>query len=117
MAELLDRHLTLVHASGTTRRSYRWTVSKHIQPLLGHLRLAAITPELLDHFYAELPIQGGSVHPYLRRRNGQPWQHEHPLLAGALDRTLGVPLFQKQVMQMFSRFRMSHETFDARQHA
>ena len=46
------------------------------------------------------PIQGGSVHPYIRRRNGEPWNHAHPLLAGALDRTLGVPLFQEQVMQM-----------------
>ncbi|MFL6126978.1 error-prone DNA polymerase, partial [Actinophytocola sp.] len=46
------------------------------------------------------PIQGGSVHPYIRRRNGEPWQHAHPKLGGALDRTLGVPLFQEQVMQM-----------------
>jgi error-prone DNA polymerase len=46
------------------------------------------------------PIQGGSVHPYIRRRNGEAWQHAHPKLAGALDRTLGVPLFQEQVMQM-----------------
>jgi error-prone DNA polymerase len=47
------------------------------------------------------PIQGGSVHPYIRRRNGsEQWQHPHPLLAKSLDRTLGVPLFQEQVMQM-----------------
>ncbi|HWC82074.1 MAG TPA: error-prone DNA polymerase [Pseudonocardiaceae bacterium] len=46
------------------------------------------------------PIQGGSVHPYLRRRAGERWQHAHPLLARSLDRTLGVPLFQEQVMQM-----------------
>jgi error-prone DNA polymerase len=47
------------------------------------------------------PIQGGSVHPYIRRRNGnEQWQHAHPLLARSLDRTLGVPLFQEQVMQM-----------------
>jgi error-prone DNA polymerase len=46
------------------------------------------------------PIQGGSVHPYLRRRNGEKWEHAHPLLAHSLDRTLGVPLFQEQVMQM-----------------
>jgi error-prone DNA polymerase len=46
------------------------------------------------------PIQGGSVHPYIRRRNGEPWTHAHPLLARSLDRTLGVPLFQEQVMQM-----------------
>jgi len=46
------------------------------------------------------PIQGGSVHPYLRRRRGEPWQHDHPLLARALDKTLGVTLFQEQVMQI-----------------
>jgi len=46
------------------------------------------------------PIQGGSVHPLIRRRQGEPWEHAHPLLAGALDRTYGVPLFQEQVMQM-----------------
>jgi error-prone DNA polymerase len=47
------------------------------------------------------PIQGGSVHPYIRRRNGEEeWEHDHPLLAASLDRTLGVPLFQEQVMQM-----------------
>ncbi|MEU8638487.1 error-prone DNA polymerase [Amycolatopsis sp. NPDC048633] len=47
------------------------------------------------------PIQGGSVHPYIRRRREEEeWQHAHPLLASSLDRTLGVPLFQEQVMQM-----------------
>ncbi|MFF4598039.1 error-prone DNA polymerase [Amycolatopsis sp. NPDC001319] len=47
------------------------------------------------------PIQGGSVHPYIRRRRGEEeWSHAHPLLAPALERTLGVPLFQEQVMQM-----------------
>ncbi|MCR6485598.1 error-prone DNA polymerase [Amycolatopsis sp. OK19-0408] len=47
------------------------------------------------------PIQGGSVHPYIRRRRGdEQWAHAHPLLASSLDRTLGVPLFQEQVMQM-----------------
>jgi error-prone DNA polymerase len=47
------------------------------------------------------PIQGGSVHPYIRRRRGEEqWDHPHPLLAKSLDRTLGVPLFQEQVMQM-----------------
>jgi len=47
------------------------------------------------------PIQGGSVHPYIRRRNGQePVTYPHPLLEGALAKTLGVPLFQEQLMQM-----------------
>jgi error-prone DNA polymerase len=47
------------------------------------------------------PIQGGSVHPYIRRYNGvEEWEHEHPLMADALGKTLGVPLFQEQMMQI-----------------
>ncbi|MBE9404605.1 error-prone DNA polymerase [Brachybacterium sp. Marseille-Q2903] len=47
------------------------------------------------------PIQGGSVHPYIRRRNGEePVTFIHPLLEKSLGRTLGVPLFQEQLMQM-----------------
>jgi error-prone DNA polymerase len=47
------------------------------------------------------PIQGGMVHPYLRRRNGEePVTLPHADLASILARTLGVPLFQEQVMQI-----------------
>jgi error-prone DNA polymerase len=47
------------------------------------------------------PIQGGSVHPYIRRRNGQEEvTFLHPLLEKSLGKTLGVPLFQEQLMQM-----------------
>jgi error-prone DNA polymerase len=47
------------------------------------------------------PIQGGSVHPYIRRRNGQePITYLHPLLEKSLGKTLGIPLFQEQLMQM-----------------
>src|SRR5207344_707645 len=47
------------------------------------------------------PIQGGSVHPYIRRRNGtEPVTYLHPLLEKSLAKTLGVPLFQEQLMQM-----------------
>jgi error-prone DNA polymerase len=50
------------------------------------------------------PIQGGMVHPYLqareRRRMGEPLQLEKPELEAALARTLGVPIFQEQVMQI-----------------
>ncbi len=47
------------------------------------------------------PIQGGMVHPYLRRRNGEEEAiSPHPSLTPILDRTLGVPLFQEQVMQI-----------------
>jgi error-prone DNA polymerase len=47
------------------------------------------------------PIQGGSVHPYIRRRNGQePVTYLHPLAKPALEKTLGIPLFQEQLMQI-----------------
>ncbi|MBF6167300.1 error-prone DNA polymerase [Streptomyces gardneri] len=47
------------------------------------------------------PIQGGSVHPYIRRRNGvEDIVYDHPALKNSLERTLGVPLFQEQLMQM-----------------
>ncbi|MGW9020886.1 error-prone DNA polymerase [Leucobacter chromiiresistens] len=47
------------------------------------------------------PIQGGAVHPYLRRKNGQEdVVYPHPKLVPVLERTLGVPLFQEQLMQM-----------------
>ena len=47
------------------------------------------------------PIQGGSVHPYIRRRNGlEPVTYEHPVLEKSLGKTLGIPLFQEQLMQM-----------------
>ena len=47
------------------------------------------------------PIQGGSVHPYIRRRGGtEEVTYPHPLLERALAKTLGVPLFQEQLMQI-----------------
>ncbi|HET9519069.1 MAG TPA: error-prone DNA polymerase, partial [Actinoplanes sp.] len=47
------------------------------------------------------PIQGGSVHPYIRRKNGlEEVTFPHPLMRGALEKTLGVPLFQEQLMQL-----------------
>ena len=47
------------------------------------------------------PIQGGSVHPYLRRRDGlEPVAYDHPVLEKSLGKTLGIPLFQEQLMQI-----------------
>lgn len=47
------------------------------------------------------PIQGGSVHPYIRRRNEQEEvEYDHAALRDSLERTLGIPLFQEQLMQM-----------------
>ncbi|MFC7878561.1 PHP domain-containing protein, partial [Isoptericola sp. NPDC057391] len=47
------------------------------------------------------PIQGGSVHPYIERARGrEPVTFLHELLRPSLGKTLGVPLFQEQLMQM-----------------
>ncbi|MDP3798035.1 MAG: error-prone DNA polymerase [Polaromonas sp.] len=50
------------------------------------------------------PIQGGMVHPYLKNREiirkGGEIKPEYPALNPALERTLGIPIFQEQVMQI-----------------
>ncbi len=50
------------------------------------------------------PIQGGMVHPYLKHREiirqGGEIKPEYPVLNPALERTLGIPIFQEQVMQI-----------------
>ena len=47
------------------------------------------------------PIVGNMVHPYLNRRAGrEPVEYAHPSLAPILQRTLGVPLFQEQLLRM-----------------
>jgi error-prone DNA polymerase len=47
------------------------------------------------------PIVGNMVHPYLKRRQGrEPVIYPHPALESALKRTLGVPLFQEQLLRM-----------------
>ncbi|MEZ2132158.1 MULTISPECIES: error-prone DNA polymerase [unclassified Sinorhizobium] len=50
------------------------------------------------------PIQGDMVHPYLKRRedmrHGRPIEYPKPELKKVLERTLGVPLFQEQAMQI-----------------
>jgi error-prone DNA polymerase len=47
------------------------------------------------------PIQGGAVHPYIRRKMGvEPVTYLHPDAEPVLERTLGIPLFQEQLMQL-----------------
>ncbi len=47
------------------------------------------------------PIQGGAVHPFVRRKLGQEEiSYLHPKLVPPLERTLGIPVFQEQLMQM-----------------
>ena len=71
----------------------------------------AMLPRLRPRSYYDLvievsivrpgPITGGMVHPYLRRRNGEEAvAYPHPCLEPVLEKTLGVPLFQEQVMKL-----------------
>ncbi len=47
------------------------------------------------------PIQGGAVHPYVRRKLGkEKVTYAHPKLVEPLERTLGIPVFQEQLMQV-----------------
>lgn len=52
------------------------------------------------------PIQGNAVHPFIQRRTGRrgdpnfPIKYLHPKLEPVLERTLGIPIFQEQLMQM-----------------
>ena len=69
--------------------------------------LPRLTPQSLSDLVIEVsivrpgPIAGGMVHPYLRRRAGaEPITYPHPLLVPVLEKTLGVPLFQEQVMKL-----------------
>jgi error-prone DNA polymerase len=71
----------------------------------------AMLPRLRPRCYYDLvievaiirpgPIQGDMVHPYLRRRNGEEVvDYPSEDVKGVLQRTLGVPIFQEQVMQL-----------------
>jgi error-prone DNA polymerase len=71
----------------------------------------AMLPRLQPRCYYDLvievaivrpgPIQGDMVHPYLKRRkSGEPVRYPGPEVEGVLKRTLGVPIFQEQVMQL-----------------
>ena len=47
------------------------------------------------------PIQGGMVHPYLKRRQGlEEVSYPHPDIKAVLERTLGIPVFQEQVIRL-----------------
>ncbi len=71
----------------------------------------AMLPRLKPRSYYDLvieislvrpgPITGGMVHPYLRRRAGEEKvTYPHPSLEPVLGKTLGIPLFQEQVMKL-----------------
>jgi error-prone DNA polymerase len=69
--------------------------------------LPRVKPRTLEDLGVEVaiirpgPLQGNMVHPYMRRRQGaEPVQYLHPLLEPVLNETLGVILFQEQILQV-----------------
>ena len=69
--------------------------------------LPRLRPETFEDIIVEValvrpgPIQGNMVHPYLRRRQGlEPVSYPHPALESALAETLGVIIFQEQVIRV-----------------
>jgi error-prone DNA polymerase len=71
----------------------------------------AMLPRLKPHNFYDLvievaivrpgPIQGDMVHPYLRRRQGlEPVSYASPEVRRVLERTLGIPIFQEQVIEL-----------------
>ena len=69
--------------------------------------LPRLAPQCFEDIVVEVaiirpgPIQGGAVHPYLRRRAGlEPVTYAHPCLEPVLGETLGVLLFQEQAIRM-----------------
>lgn len=52
--DLLSRHLVMLHGSEHTRQSHGLIAAKHLRPFIGHLPLRVVTPEKLEHLYAEL---------------------------------------------------------------
>ncbi len=69
--------------------------------------LPRLQPREFYHLVIEIalirpgPIQGGAVHPYVRRKLGtEKVTYLHPKLVEPLERTLGVPIFQEQLMQV-----------------
>src|SRR6202012_992712 len=69
--------------------------------------LTRLTPRTFDNIVIQVaivrpgPIQGDMVHPYLRRRDGlEKAEYPTPELRNVLEKTLGVPLFQEQAMQV-----------------
>jgi error-prone DNA polymerase len=121
---VVDRSFHLIEAHWGERLSMA-TLPRHDEPTFEMIRRAdtvgvfqiesraqmAMLPRLRPRNWYDLvievsivrpgPITGGMVHPYLRRRHGQePIEYPHPSLEPILRKTLGVPIFQEQVMKL-----------------
>jgi hypothetical protein len=86
VAELVDRHLSVMHVGETTRRSYRWTVNKHVGSLLGQLP-AQNTDNNRNPHHGRRP--GDPQHGPRRRQNRAPPRPRRG--STARDRTPRIP--------------------------
>ena len=76
--DLLNRHLAMARGSEHSRQSRALMAAKHLRPFIGPLPLRSVTPEKLEHLYAELlrcrehcppqPVVGMCVGRCIRRR-------------------------------------------------
>ena len=96
-----DPHIYAMLQRGDTLGTFQ-VESRAQQQMLPRLR-----PERFADIVVEVaivrpgPIQGGAVHPYLRRRDGlEPVTYLHPSLEPVLRETLGVLLFQEQAIRV-----------------
>ena len=107
------RHLTLATIPGEDRATYEMISRAETMGVFQIESRAqmAMLPRLQPTKFYDLvievaivrpgPIQGDMVHPYLRRRLKQePVTYPSPQLKAVFERTLGVPLFQEQVMEL-----------------
>ncbi len=107
------RHLTMAttpRADEPTFRMIRRADTVGVFQIESRAQMAML-PRLRPRTYYDLvievsivrpgPITGGMVHPYLRRRHGEEEVvYPHPSLEPVLEKTLGIPLFQEQVMKL-----------------
>ena len=87
-------------------RPVGWCVPSRVHCPDGHAT-ARLQPRCFHDLVVQVaivrpgPIQGDMVHPYLRRRAGlEKVDYQSADLRAVLERTLGVPLFQEQAMQI-----------------
>ena len=67
---------------------------------------------LVIHSSIIRPAANEFIREYLRRLHGGPWQPPHPLLAGVLDETYGIMVYQEDVSRVAVRFGFSHADAD-----
>ncbi len=123
MMSVLQDSLTLVHETGgsvdlarlppddpAVYRSLQQADTIGVFQVESRAQMATLPRILPERFYDLVvqvaiirpgPIVGEMVHPYIRRRRGrEPVTYPHPSLEPILRRTLGVPLFQEQLLRM-----------------